>query len=102
MPPFTGWYPGPHTIGELIDTKCPGGVHDMPMIATDANGQPAYGLYMRTADGNFEPFHLQVLELDGDQVKHVGAFFDHPLFENFGLPPRLPADYVPPAAPARQ
>ena len=69
MPPFKGWYTGNVNIGELIDIRCPGGVHDMPMIRTDANGQPAFGLYMRTKDGDFEPFHMQVLELDGDQVK---------------------------------
>ena len=48
----------------------------MPMIATTANGQPAFGLYMRTREGDFVPFHLQVLDLDGDRVRHVGAFFE--------------------------
>ena len=51
MPPFTGWYLGAENIGELIDTQCPGGLNDMPMIETRANGQPAFGLYMRTPDG---------------------------------------------------
>ncbi len=92
MPPFTGWYSGATTIGQLIDTQCPGGVHDMPMLPTTANGQPAFGLYMRTPDGDFVPFHLQVLELDGDRVKHVSAFFDHAVFRRFGLPDRIGAD----------
>jgi RNA polymerase sigma-70 factor (ECF subfamily) len=65
----------------------------MPMIATQANGQPAFGLYMRQPDGSFTPFHLQVLTLRGDQVCHVAAFFDKRLFETFGLPARLPATY---------
>lgn len=95
MPPFTTWYRGAANIGRLIGEKCPGGVHDMPMLRTSANGQPAFGLYMRTASGDFEPFHLQVLELDGDEVTHVGAFFDVALFGRFGLPDRLPADYRP-------
>ena len=94
MPPFKGWYTGNVNIGELIDLRCPGGVHDMPMIRTDANGQPAFGLYMRTKAGHFEPFHMQVLELDGDHVKHVAAFFDTTMFARFGLPERLPADYA--------
>ena len=68
MPPFTSWYRGDENIGWLIGTECPGGANDMPMIATRANGQPAFGLYMRTPQGDFEPFQLQVLELDGDQV----------------------------------
>ena len=95
MPPFTSWYRGPANIGWLIGNECPGDVHDMPMLPTQANGQPAYGLYMRTPSGSFVPFQLQVLELDGDRVKHVTAFFDHRLFETFGLPMRLPADHVP-------
>jgi RNA polymerase sigma-70 factor, ECF subfamily len=95
MPPFTSWFKGATDIGWLIGTECPGGAHDMPMLETRANGQPAYGLYMRTPAGDFVPFQLQVLELDGDRVKHVTAFFDHALFTTFGLPDRLPADHVP-------
>ena len=98
MPPFVGWYVGDRNIGELINTQCPGGVHDMPMIPTTANGQPAFGLYMRTRRGDFRPFHLQVLDLEGDRVKHVGAFFEKSLFARFGLPERLPADWAPATA----
>jgi RNA polymerase sigma-70 factor, ECF subfamily len=93
MPPFTGWYSGSGNIGRLIANQCPGGHHDMPMIATTANGQPAFGLYMRAPDGGFVPFHLQVLTLDGEKVSHVAAFFDERLFETFGLPTSLPATY---------
>ncbi len=100
MPPFTGWYQGNENIGRLIDTQCPGGVHDMRMLATRANGQPAYGLYMRGEDGTFTPFHLQVLTLGPDGVEHVGAFFEASLFALFGLPASLPADYDPTSVPA--
>jgi RNA polymerase sigma-70 factor (ECF subfamily) len=95
MPPFTSWFRGADNIGWLIGNECPGGARDMPMIATRANGQPAYGLYMRTVAGDFVPFQLQVLQLAGDRVGHVTAFFDNRLFETFGLPTRLPADYNP-------
>ena len=93
MPPFTSWYRGASNIGWLIGNECPGGAYDMPMLPTQANGQPAYGLYMRTPGGDFAPFQLQVLDLDGERVRHVTAFFDHRLFETFGLPARLPADH---------
>lgn len=99
MPPFTSWFKGAENIGWLIGTECPGGAHDMPMLETRANGQPAYGLYMRTPAGDFVPFQLQVLELDGERVKHVTAFFDHALFTTFGLPERLPAEHVPAPSP---
>ena len=95
MPPFTSWYLGNENIGRLINTQCPGGINDMPMVETRANGQPAFGLYMRTKDGDFEPFHLQVLDIQDGKVAHVGAFFEPSLFTMFGLPARLPADYRP-------
>ncbi len=90
MPPYTGWYQGAENIGRLIDTQCPGGRHDMRMVPTRANGQPAFGLYMRGDDGGFHPFHLQVLTLGPDGVEHVGAFFGAEVFATFGLPERLP------------
>jgi RNA polymerase sigma-70 factor (ECF subfamily) len=95
MPPFTGWYQGNVNIGRLIATQCPGERHDMRMVPTRANGQPAFALYMRGADDAFYPFHLQVLTLGMDGVQHVGAFFGSHLFETFGLPASLPADRLP-------
>lgn len=95
MPPFTSWFRGAENIGWLIGNECPGDSHDMPMLATSANGQPAFGLYMRTREGDFVPFQIQVLDLDGDRVRHVSAFFDTSLFSTFGLPDRLPADAAP-------
>jgi RNA polymerase sigma-70 factor (ECF subfamily) len=94
MPPYVGWYQGAENIGRLIDHQCPGDRHDMPMLATRANGQPAFGLYMRQPDGDFTPFHLQVLTITDGEVSHVGAFFDHALFETFGLPAVLRPDDV--------
>jgi RNA polymerase sigma-70 factor, ECF subfamily len=99
MPPFTGWYRGAENIGDLIDNACPGQVHDMPMLPTRANGQPAFGMYMRGPQGVFTPFQLHVLDIEstaaGDRVRHVGAFFDPALFARCGLPAALPADFEP-------
>jgi RNA polymerase sigma-70 factor (ECF subfamily) len=94
MPPFTGWYQGAENIGTLIDTQCPGHRHDMAMLPTRANGQPAFGLYMRGEDGGFHPFHLQVLTIGPAGVRHVGAFFGADVFARFDLPPVLTADEV--------
>ena len=56
MPPFTGWYQGNEAIGQLIASKCPATkAGDMRLVPTTANGQPAYGLYMRSADGRMRP-----------------------------------------------
>ncbi len=81
MPPFVGWYQGAENIGRLIDTQCPGGVHDMRMVPTPANGQPAFGLYMRQPGRRLPPFHLQVLTIEDGRVAHVGAFFERRLFD---------------------
>jgi RNA polymerase sigma-70 factor, ECF subfamily len=97
MPPYISWYRGSERIGRLIANHCPGGVHDMRMVATRANGQPAFGLYMRGADDEFRPFQLQVLTLHGSRVSHVVSFFDTSLFATFGLPDRLPAALQPTA-----
>ena len=73
----------------------------MVMLPVTANAQPAFALYMRSAGGPFRPFHLQVLDLEGDRVRHVAAFFGQGLFETFGLPAELPGDMVPTGAGGR-
>lgn len=90
MPPFTGWYQGPETIARLIDTRCPAeGPGDMRLLPTRANGQAAFGLYMRDGDV-YRPFNLPVLTLTRSGVSHVSCFFDVRLFEAFGLPAAIP------------
>jgi len=87
MPPFTGWYQGGADIARLVDTQCPAdGPGDMRLVPTSANGQPAFGLYMRGEDGVHRPFNLPVLTLSPEGVTHVASFFDLRLFEVFGLP----------------
>lgn len=87
MPPFTGWYQGAENIGRLIAGNCPANrAGDMLMVPTAANGQPAFGLYMRDEGGIHRAFQLQVLTLSGAGVTHVGSFFDVGLFARFGLP----------------
>jgi RNA polymerase sigma-70 factor, ECF subfamily len=90
MPPFAGWYSGPEDIARLIDTRCPAqGPGDMKLVPTRANGQIAFGLYMRDGDV-YRPFNLPVLTLTPAGVSHVSSFFDLRLFETFGLPPTVP------------
>lgn len=93
MPPFTGWYQGPQNIGELIRGNCPASRSgDQILLRTSANGQPAFGLYMRQGDDpTHYPFQLQVLDVTGDGVAHVTVFFTDDmtaLFQRFGLPAR--------------
>jgi len=92
MPPFTGWYQGTEDIGRLIDTQCPGEPGGMKMVPTQANGQPAFALYMRHEDEIWRAFQLQVVTLTAAGISHMTVFFDLSLFATFGLPMTLPAD----------
>lgn len=92
MPPFLQWVRGAENIGTLIERNCPAAATgDQIMVATAANGQPAFGLYMLDEQGDHRAFHIQVLTLEGGGVSHVAAFFDVELFRTFGLPERWPA-----------
>jgi RNA polymerase sigma-70 factor (ECF subfamily) len=63
----------------------------MRLVPTRANGQPAFGLYMRGDDDTYRPFNLPVLTLSASGITHVACFFDLRLFATFGLPETLPA-----------
>jgi RNA polymerase sigma-70 factor (ECF subfamily) len=90
MPPFAGWYQGPEDIARLVDTRCPAdGPGAMKLVPTRANGQFAFGLYMRDGD-TYRPFNLPVLTLTPQGVSHVSSFFDLRLFATFGLPEAIP------------
>jgi RNA polymerase sigma-70 factor, ECF subfamily len=92
MPPFTGWYQGPADIGRLIGTQCPAGAGGLKMVATEANGQAGFAMYMLGEDGDWHAFQLHVVTLTAAGISHVTAFFDLRLFTMFAMPMTLPAD----------
>jgi len=90
MPPFDLWL---QTHAD-ITTFCLGtgsGCRGSRLVPLSANGSPAFGQYKPAADGRgYEPWSLQVLELDGDRIAGITFFLDTArLFPLFGLPPRL-------------
>ncbi|HWG63539.1 MAG TPA: sigma-70 family RNA polymerase sigma factor [Streptosporangiaceae bacterium] len=92
MPPFTGWYQSPADIRRLVENQCPAKTPgDLRLWPTEANGQPAFGMYFRDETGEYKPFQLHVLHLKESGIDHVAAFFDTSLFPFFGLPASLPA-----------
>jgi len=87
MPPFATWFQGPAQVSKHLVGQCPGGPGDFRFVPTSANGEPALAMYLRSeADGVFHPFCLQVLTVSGASFSHVVSFFDHRLFDTFGLP----------------
>ena len=92
MPPFSLWLTGREDIftwwwGPGIGCK---GSRVVP--AGSANGSPAFGQYKPSPDGGYEPWALQVLEIEDGRIVELTFFLDtQRLFPLFGLPPGLEA-----------
>lgn len=92
MPPYDLWLQGRADIfrwwlGPGIGCR---GSRVLPTEA--AGGAPAFGQYKPSPGGGFEPWALQVLELEGGRIVELTFFLDaERLFPLFRLPPRLDA-----------
>jgi RNA polymerase sigma-70 factor, ECF subfamily len=92
MPPFTGWYQTPQGVGRLVASQCPASAPgDLRLVPARANGQPAFGMYLRADNGEYRAFALHVLHVTASEIDHVVSFFDTSRFATFGLPAILPA-----------
>jgi RNA polymerase sigma-70 factor, ECF subfamily len=93
MPPFAMWIEGPSDIGAFMLQPGPSGCRGSRLVATTANGCPAFGQYRRDPAGGFAPWALQVLEISGGAIVQMSfflAFLDpERLFPSFGLPLHL-------------
>ena len=90
MPPFDLWLRGRDDI--LTWWAGPGaGCSGSRVIPTvSANGSPAFGQYKPAADGGFDPWALQVLEIEDGRIVEFTFFLDTAtVFPLFGLPARL-------------
>ena len=59
------------------------------LVATTANGLPAFAAYRRAESGTFEAFAIHVLAPSSDRIAEITAFLDPRLFPLFGLPDRV-------------
>lgn len=90
MPPFAIWIRGATDIGRWL--LGPGNdCRHSRLLATCANGSPAFGQYRPDPQGGHRPWALQVLDSSGDRISGFHAFLDTNLFPAFGLPGHLPA-----------
>jgi len=89
MPPYELWL----QTHDDIQRWCLGpgiGCRGSRLVATMANGYPAFGQYKPAPDGGYEPWSLQVVEISGDRISGITFFLDTArFFPMFGLPPRL-------------
>ncbi len=88
MPPYRLWLRGPVEAGRWYLGQG-AGCRGSRLLATTANGCPAFGAYKRSGPDAHEPFALQVLELSGGRITGIHHFLDAGLFGVFGLPNRL-------------
>ena len=90
MPPEPLEYVGGAEIHRFLSTvPARGELQRFKLVATRANGQPAFGCYLRTREGPLRAYGLMVLTLRGDQVVAITGFPDTSVFASFGLPRTL-------------
>lgn len=89
MPPYAMWLQG---VEDLVTwwtgpgAECRGS----RLLATWANGCPAFGQYRPDPDGGHRPWALQVLELRDGRIEAIHAFLDTgDSFARFGFPDHL-------------
>jgi RNA polymerase sigma-70 factor (TIGR02960 family) len=92
MPPEPLEYEGPLAIGRFLSTVPAGGALErFRLVATRANGQPAFACYLRDPRAPIaHAYGLMVLTLRGDHVAAITGFPDTSVFRSFGLPRTLP------------
>ncbi|HEY1916143.1 MAG TPA: sigma-70 family RNA polymerase sigma factor [Streptosporangiaceae bacterium] len=86
MPPMPFEYQGRDLVARFFATLFAAG-RRTHLVPTRANGQPAFGAYLRTPDGPFPATGIFVLTLTGHQINALTRF-DPTLLPSFGLPPQ--------------
>jgi len=87
MPPMPFEYQGRDVVARFCASIfCAGRRFDL--IPTRANGQPAFGSYLRTPTGNRSGTGLYVLTLTGERISAMTRF-DDSVLSSFGLPRSL-------------
>ncbi len=88
MPPVPFEYEGRDIVARfLADVIRPDRSFDL--LATRANGQPAFGTYLRAPDGTRPAIGLVVVALSGDRIRSL-VRFENTVLPWFGLPESLP------------
>lgn len=94
MPPSPFEYQGRATATHFLSAiPFRHGTRSYRLIATRANGQPAFGCYLRDPHAPIAHANgLIVLTLAGDQISAITRFLDNSVLPQFGLPRTIPDD----------
>jgi RNA polymerase sigma-70 factor (TIGR02960 family) len=88
MPPLPFEYEGLDIVGRFCASLFGAG-RRFDLIPARANGQPAFGAYLRTPGGVSHGTGVYVLTLSGDRICAMTRF-DNSVLPSFGLPRSLP------------
>jgi RNA polymerase sigma-70 factor (ECF subfamily) len=94
MPPFDLWLNNTTDIAKWY-TGQGHACENSRMIELRANGCAAFAQYKPSAEGRWEPWALQVVEVGDGKITGIHHWippFAAPLFEKFGVPPYLEGD----------
>jgi RNA polymerase sigma-70 factor (TIGR02960 family) len=87
MPPLPHAYQGHAAIGAFLRGADERRGAPMRLVATRANGQPAFACYLPVPEtGVARAYALFVLTLEGDQIAAITWFADSSVFPQLGLP----------------
>ncbi len=89
MPPMPFEYEGRDVTARFCASLFDAG-RRFDLVPTRANGQPAFGAYLRAADGTRHGVGLIVLTLSGDRICAMTRF-ENTVLPSFGLPRSLPS-----------
>lgn len=93
MPPIPFEWRGPALAGRLFRAIFFSRDTARRLVATRANGQPAFGLYRRDhPSDDYQARGLLVLRVVSKEIRAITAFDKHVL-DRFGLPASLPASH---------
>jgi RNA polymerase sigma-70 factor (TIGR02960 family) len=95
MPPMPFEYEG-RDLAARFCASLFGAGRRFDLVRTRANGQPAFGAYLRAPTGIRHGIGLYVLTLTGDRICAMTRF-DNSVLPSFGLPRTLPSRLPPPS-----
>ncbi|HEY6760228.1 MAG TPA: sigma-70 family RNA polymerase sigma factor [Baekduia sp.] len=88
MPPMPFEYEGRDVVARFIASLF--GARTFDLVPTRANGQPAFGAYLRAPNGSRHGTGLIVIGLSGDRISAMTRF-ESSMLPRFGLPRALPS-----------
>ena len=89
MPPMPFEYQGRDVVARFCSSIFRSG-RRFDLVQTRANGQPAFGAYLRAPTGTSHGIGLYVITLTGDRICAMTRF-DNGVLPSFGLPRSLPS-----------